>query len=181
MPRQTAPTRDLGPACIVWDPTGDNLDFKPTFGSVTYTSDVQSEDIMHDEHGVMPVNAMITGRLVTLIVPMTSPNLIDMQATMPSSTTHKTGGKTVVLKVPNVVGAIMFADAKEIRLQPVIDQVCQTDVNEWLHIWRCFPIEAHEVGYDLTNQRVFSVTFKVFSDDSSGNVGQIYRYGPAPS
>lgn len=181
MPRQVAPNRDMGPCCVIWDPSGDNLDFKPTLGSVTYTSDVQSEDIMHDEHGVVPVNAMITGRPVTLIVPMTSPNLIAMQATMPSSTTHKGAGRTVVLRVPNVVGTLMFADAKELILQPVLDQVCSTDINEWVHFWRVFPIESHEIANSLTDQKVFSVTFKVFVDDSSGNVGQIYRYGPAPS
>ena len=181
MPRQVAPNRDIGPACIVLDPTGINLDLRPTFGTVSYTSEVQFEDVMHDEHGVQPVDAMITGRLTSLTVPMTSPNLLTLQATIPSSTAHKVGGKYHTLKVPNAVGALMFASAVEIILKPVQDQVCSADVNEWVHIWRCFPIDQHDIGYDLTGQRVFSVLFKTFSDDSSGNVNQVYRYGPAPS
>lgn len=180
--RQSGPNRDLGPCCINWDPSGVNLELKPTFGSTMFNSTDNRAPIFHEEHGVAPVDSIFSGRVATLEVPMTSPNLVALEAVIPGATKHKVGGKTHVLRVPNPVGTRAFPSAVEIRVKPVISQVCSTNVNEWLHLWRAYPIAALAVGFEAeTGQRVYNVTFECYPDDASGNVGQIWRQGPAPS
>ena len=179
--RQSGPNRDLGPCCINWDPTGVNLEFKPTFGSVMFNSTDNQTDIFHDEHGVAPVDSVFTGRVATLEVPMTSPTLIDLEAVISGATKHKVLGKVHVLKVPNIVGVRAFPLAKEIIVKPVINQVCSATANEWLHLWRAYPVAALAIGYDNDGQRVYNVTFKCYPDDASGNVSQTWRQGPTPS
>lgn len=177
--RKTGPVRDLGPCCVIWDPTGVNLELGPTFGSVTFRSEDQSEDIFHDEYGVAPVDAVFTGRIATLEVPMTSPNLVNLTAMIHDATKHKVLGKYKIMKVPNVVGDNMLPVAKEIILKPEIDLVCSATTSEWLHIFRCYPVDSIEIGFDNAGQRVYNVTFKCFPDDASGQVGQLWRLGPA--
>ena len=179
--RQSGPNRDLGPCCIVWDPSGVNLELKPTFGSTMFNSTGNQEDIFHEQHGVAPVDSVFTGRVATLEVPMTSPNLVALEAVIPGSTKHKVLGKIHVLKVPNPVGTRAFPTAKEVIVKPVISQVCSADTNEWLHLWRAKPIEALAIGSDNSGQRVYNVLFKCYPDDASGNVSQIWRQGPTPS
>ena len=179
--RQSGPNRDLGPCCIVWDPSGDNLEFKPTFGSTMFNSADNRAQIFHDEHGVTPVDSVFVGRVATLEVPITSPNLITLEKVLPGATKHKVSGKIHSLRVPNPVGTRGFPDSKEIIVKPVISQSCSTDANEWLHLWRAYPIAALAIGYDNSGQRVYNVTFECYPDDASGNVGQIWRQGPTPS
>lgn len=178
MARGTGPPRDLGPCCVVWDPDGVNIEMTPVFGSVVFRSEDQSEDIFWEEHGRAPVDAVFTGRVATLEVPMTSPNLAQLEASIHDATKHKIATKYVLLKVPNPVGDNMLPIAKEIVLKPEIDRACSTTTSEWLHILRCYPVSAMEIAYDNATQRVYNVSFKCFPDDASGTVGLIWRFGP---
>ena len=175
----STPIRDLGPCCIVWDPDGDNIELKPCFGTVTFRGEDSAADIFENQHGEAPVDAVFTGRLITLEAPMTRSNLVQLEAVIHDATKHKHLGKYKILKVPNVVGDNMFPLAKEIILKPVLDRVCSATTSEWLHVFRCYPMAAFEIGYDNSGQRVYNVSFKVFPDDSSGNVGYLWRMGPA--
>lgn len=173
------PIRDLGPCCLIWDPAGVNLDLKPTFGSCTFRSEDNSEDVMEDEHGVAPVDAVFTGRVATFEAPITRPNLLQLEEIIHDSVKRKTGGKYKILDVPNPVGDNMKPIAKELIVKPVIDRVCSATTSEWLHLLACYPIASLEIGYDLTDQRVYNVTFKCFPSIDSGTVGLIWRFGPA--
>ena len=171
--------RDMGPCCITWDAIGVNLEMRPVLGSVTFRAETQSEDIFENQHGLAPVDAMFTGRVATLEVPMTRSNLAQLNVIIHDSVKRKTGGKYKILDVPNPVGDNMFPIAKEIILKPVIDRVCSIVTSEWVHIHRCYPIDAIELVWDNSTQRIYNVVFKCFPDDASGQVGDIYRLGPA--
>jgi len=177
--RQVGPPQDLGPCCVIWDPDTANLELGPTFGTVTFRSEDNVESIFHDKHGVTPVNAVYTGRVPTLEVPMTSPNLLQLETVIEASYKKKSLGKTKILWVPNPVGGAVFADSKEIILKPAVDQVCATNTAKWLHIFRAFPIANLELGFDNSGQRVYNVLFMVFPDDTSGLEGKLWRLGPA--
>ena len=179
MTRQIGPPRDMGPCCIVWDPDGVNLDMKPTFGTVTYRPEDQKEDVFHDEHGVAPVDSIHTGRPATLEVPMTSPNLAQLEAVIKGSTKKKSAGKYKILWVPNTVGCAVFANAKVIIVKPLCNQVCSAIEAEWLYIFRAYPFAQLEIGFDNNGQRVYNVLFKCYPDDVSGSNNMIYRFGPA--
>jgi len=179
MTRQVGPPRDLGPGCVNWDPAGDNLRFDPTFGTITFRSEDSVENILHDEHGVVPVDAVFTGRTAVLEVPMTSPNLLDLEKVIHDSEAKKSAAKYKILWVPNVVGDRLFPIAKEMVIKPVIDQVCSANTAEWLHILRCYPVSQLELGYDNSGQRIYNVMFACFPDDASGQEGKIWRFGPA--
>lgn len=177
--RRAGQIRDLGPCCIVWDASGVNLDFKPTYGTVTFRSEDNAADIFEDGQGLAPVDAIFTGRVASLEVPITRPDISTLEAVLHDSSKHKTGGKYKILKVPNVVGDNMFPNAKEIILKPLIDNVCSAATAEWIHILRCYPMSMYEIGFDNSGQRLYNVTFKCFPDDASGQVNLIWRMGPA--
>ena len=177
--RRAGQIRDLGPCCIVWDSAGTNLDFKPTYGTVTFRSEDNAEDIFEDGQGLAPVDAVFTGRVALLEVPITRPDISTLEAVMHDATKHKSSAKYKILKVPNVVGDNMFPLAKEIILKPLIDNSCSGTSSEWIHIHRCYPMSMYEIGYDNSGQRIYNVTFKCFPDDASGQVNQIWRMGPA--
>ena len=176
--RATGPPRDLGPCCVVWDPDTANIEMTPVFGSVVFRSEDQVEDIFWEEHGRAPVDAVFAGRVATLEVPMTSPSLTRLEVAIHDSVKQSVSGKWTILKVPNPVGDNMLPVAKEIIIKPEIDQGCSATTSEWLHIFRCYPVDAIEIAYDNATQRIYNVTFKCFPDDASGTVGLIWRFGP---
>jgi len=83
------------------------------------------------------------------------------------------------LKVSTHVGGAMYASAKEIIVKPVVDNVASVTTSEWLHIHKAYPVPGFEVTYDNAGQRVWRVTFKVFPSETSGQIGELWRYGPA--
>jgi hypothetical protein len=149
-----------------------DIELSPIFGDVYFRSEDQSEDIKEDGQGVTPIDAVMVGRITELQIPMTRSDLDQLEAVI--------GGSVAVgnvLSVSNRVGQAVFADAKEVILKPMEDNVCSAVNTEWLHIWRCYPMHAFEIPYNLSTQRIFNVVFKVFPDDLSGQVGEIWQVG----
>lgn len=168
------PFRDLGPVEVTWDPDGTPVTLSPFFGTVNLKSELQVADVKEDGQGDIPVDAVDIGRLVTLEIPMTRSSLTQLEKAIHGSTKTSTN-----LQVPNKVGNTLYALSKEIILKPMVDNVASVTTTEWIHIFKCYPIEKIEVGFDNANQRVLIVEFKVFPDRASGNVGELYRVGPA--
>jgi len=167
------PIKDLGPASVVWDPDGDNIELNPTFGGVVFTDEVKYKTIGEDGYGETPVDATFIGRECKLVVPMTRSSLAQLSNVIPSSA--KTGS---TLEVASSVGTQMFADAKEVIVKPLVDNVSSVVTSEWLHIRRAYPISKAEFKYDVSNQRICEVTFLCFPDDSTGHVGDMWQIGP---
>lgn len=165
------PFGDLGPCAVVWDPDGDNLELNPTFGGVTFTDDPKFKEIREDGYGETPVDATFMGRETKLVVPMTRSSLTQLAAVIPSSTK---GASNLV--VATSCGTQMFADAKEVIVKPMIDNVPSATPAEWLHIFRAYPIAKSDFKYGDA-QRTCEVTFLCFPDDTTGNVGDMWRIG----
>jgi hypothetical protein len=73
----------------------------------------------------------------------------------------------------------MFANAEELILKPLVNNTASATTTEWLHVHKTYPVAAVEFGYDNSGQRIINVTFRAFPDDTSGQVGEIWRMGPA--
>lgn len=169
-----APFRDLGPSFVRWDPTGANIDLNPTFGGVKLRDTLLFTDIFEDGQGETPVDAATKGRIVELEVPMTRFSLHQLSEVIEGSTI--TGTK---LEVANAVGNAMYAHAKEIIIKPTEDNVASATTTEWTHYFKCFPVVDQEIIFDNSAQRVAKILFKVFPDQTTANLGKMYRYGPA--
>jgi hypothetical protein len=73
----------------------------------------------------------------------------------------------------------MFANAHELVLKPMTNNLASTTPGEWLHVHKAFPIAKIDWSFDNAGQRVVMVTFKAFPDTLSGQVGEIWRMGAA--
>lgn len=164
------PIGDLGPVQVLWGGT----DLGPTFGGVVFKEEVHSVDIKEDGHGDSPVDAVFTGRLVTIECKFTRSTLAQLEAMITSSTAGATN-----LKVVNTVGDQMLANAEELILKPLVNNVASVTSTEWIHVHETYPVAAVEFGYDNSGQRIINVTFRAFPSSASGMVGEIWRMGPA--
>jgi len=162
--------KDLGPCQVLWN----NIDLGPTLGGVTFKEEQHSVDIKEDAHGDSPVDAITTGKVTSVEANFTRSSLTQLEYMIESSTKSATN-----LKVVNSVGNPMFANSKELILKPLVDNVASVTTSEWLHVHRTYPLGAQELKYDNSGQRIIKVVFKVFPDDLSTQVGEIWRMGPA--
>lgn len=164
------PVKDLGPCQVLYN----EVDLGPTLGGVTFKEELHTVDIHEDGHGDTPVDSIFNGRIVTIEAKFTRSSLAQLEAMIESSTKGASN-----LKVVNSVGNAMFADSEELILKPLVDNTASVTTSEWLHVHRAYPVAAVELPYDNSGQRVISVTFKAFPDDATGQVGEIWRMGPA--
>lgn len=164
------PIGDLGPCQVSWGGT----DLGPTLGGVVFKEEVHSVDIKEDGHGDTPVDAVFTGRIDTIECKFTRSTLAQMEAMITGSVAGANN-----LTVVNTVGDQMFANALELILKPLVNNVASVTNTEWLHVHRTYPVAAVEFGYDNSGQRIINVTFRAFPDDYSTRVGEIWRMGPA--
>jgi hypothetical protein len=162
--------KDLGPCAVYWN----SIFLGATLGGVTFKEDQHFQDVKEDGHGDTPVDAITTGKITTVEANFTRSSLTQLEY-MIESATKGTSNLTVV----NSVGNAMFANAKELILKPLVDNVASTNDEEWLYVRRTYPLGAPEFKYDNSGQRVLKVVFKCFPDDVSLHVGEIWRMGPA--
>ena len=132
-----------------------------------------SVDIKDDGQGDIPVESMTIGRKVSVEVPMTRSSWTQLEAVI-----HGSVEGTTNLAVPNSVGELMFASAEELVIKPKVNNVTSVTTTEWIHVFKTYPKEKMDLGFDLQGQRIVLIEFVVFPDDTSGNVGQLWRGGP---
>ena len=169
-----APFQDLGPCSVTWDLATLNVALNPTFGGVRFRDTLLHVGIKEDGQGETDVDAVDTGRTVGVEVPMTRFSLAQLNQVIGGSTLNGTK-----LDVANSVGNPLLALSKEILIKPMIDNVPTPTTTKWVHFHRCYPLIDLDIVFDNSEQRVAKVLFKVFPDDLSGNVGKMYRFGPA--
>lgn len=169
------PLKDLGPCTIIWDPSGANHDLGPVFGGVTFRDEVLSAPYKEDGHGETEFDTIHTGRVTELTVPMTGSNLAKLEAAIKGSVA---GAANLV--VSNKVGAACRANAKEVIVKPLVDNIPTADTSEWLHIFLAYPFSNLEYMYDNAGQRVTNVVFKCYPEFvASDEPYRMWRMGAA--
>ena len=170
MPTAPFPFKDLGPCQVLWN----SVDMGPTHGGVVFKEELHSVDIHEDGHGDTPIDAIFTGRIVSIEAKFTRLTLAQLDALIESATAG--ASKLTVL---NSVGNAMYANAKELVLKPLVDNVASATSSEWLHLLKAYPVASANFTYDNNNQRILTVVFKCFPSRDTGTLNQMWRVGPA--
>jgi len=168
------PFGDKGPVQVVWDYGGTPLILNPVLGTVSLTTTDSVSDVQEEGWGETPVDAVFTGTVVELQVPMARSalqQLIDLLEGVESGA----GPCTAIFKAK--AGCAMYENAKQVVLKPLCDNEPDADTCTWILLYKCFPYRTFELGFDREGQRVHMVVFKVFVNQDSGYKGKLYQYG----
>lgn len=158
---------------FIWDVGGTPVNMGPTTGAILFKSTQSTVDIFVDGYGDTPYDSVTKGRPVELELNMSEMNV--GRLSLIQGVTVETGP---VFKFDNNCGVSLRDAAKKITIKPKINLVVSTDATEWLSVYKCSPpLDVFEFGYDDESHRIFKVIFKVFPDDATGNVGNLWVIG----
>jgi len=117
------PFKDKGPVRLTWDYGDSNLVINPVLGTISFTTTDSVSDVQEEGYGETPVDAVFTGTVVELNVPMTRSTLAQLTALLEGV---ESGGENIaIFSVKS--GCDMYSDAKQILIQPLCDNVPDTD------------------------------------------------------
>jgi hypothetical protein len=170
-----SPNRDLSPCVVVWEPGLLEVKIEKTHGGVFFLDEIRKQEINEDQQGETPVDRVTKGRLCSLTVPMTRYTIAQLAKFIDGGVD---GTPIAKLEVSNVVGGTEFSRAKEIIVKPIIDGAISVDADEWLHIHRAYPTTNLNQAYDNAGQRNVDIVFNGYPDDLSGQVNEMWRFGP---
>jgi len=167
------PFGDKGPVQVVWDYGGTPLVLNPVLGTVTLRATDSVSDVQEEGWGETPVDAVFTGTVVELEVPMTRSTLDQLTSLLEG--VESGAGGIAIFKAK--AGCDMYANAKQVVLKPLCDNQPDSDTSHWILLYKCFPYRTFELGFDREGQRVHMVVFKVFVNQDSGYEGKLFAYG----
>lgn len=168
------PFKDKGPVQVTWDYGGSNLIINPVLGTISLRVTDGVSDVQEEGYGDAPVDAVFTGTVVELDVPMVRSDLDTLIALLAGV---ESGAQADIAIFSNKVGCAMYEDAKAIVLKPLCDNAPDADSKTWIELYKCHPYREFDLGFDREGQRVHMVKFKVFVNQDSGYEGKLYQVG----
>lgn len=148
----SGPTQDLGPAKVTW-----GTDELAVFDEVRWTLTGQNAEVFENVFGATPVDTIFLGySACEVTVPATRLTLAKLQAVLPGGSISGSG--LVKANVDNVVGMSMYDNGLPLIIQPYVDGVASTI--KALRLERTYPTPNFDVVFNLTDQRVYGLTFK---------------------
>ena len=168
------PMGDISPCVIIWDyEGGGQVHIGPYLGTISFRATDSIADVQEEGYGDAPVDGVFAGTVVELDVPMAR-NTLAQLAKMLALTTDmgslSASGKVLTLR--NTAGCDMYANAKQLLIIPICNNVPNPDPNSWTLLYKCHPYREFELGFDRNTQRVHQVKFKVFPNQDSGFCGE---------
>lgn len=168
------PIGDKGPVCVTYDWGGANLRIDPYHDTVTFTDESEVEWVFEDGFGRTPVDGIDAGNILGLEIPLARNTLTMLNGLLPG--TALTGTTNLIFSAR--AGCSWYDSAVAILLQPKCDNVCDTDPNHWMRIFKVYPYRAFSLPFNYADQRVFNVKFAVFpNQDSDATMGELYEIG----
>jgi hypothetical protein len=163
---------------IVWDPSGDNLEFTPVLGAIRIKSEQETQEIKQSGYGNTPIDHRTSGKIGnTIEFDVTRPDLTRLINTIYGATLG-TGSGSVEAVIGNKSGNSLYADAKEVRIKPIEDDVISTTLSEHVVFFKCSePVEALDLGYAIDEQQIFSVKMFFYPSRATATLGQLYKIG----
>lgn len=151
----------LGVCRVLFD--GQDMGF--TKGGVDVTVSTETHEVQVDQYGQTPINEYVTGRTVTVKVPLAETTLENLTAIMPGATlvTNSTTNAARV-DVPTAVGTSLIALAKELVLHPIAKP--DTDKSEDFIVHKAATAGALDYSYKLEDERIFNCEFKGYPNDN---------------
>ena len=169
------PMGDIGPCEFVWDYGGTGLKLSPFLGKVELSMKDSIQKVYEEGMGDAAVDAVYSGSVLELTVPMTRSTLAQLQAVRPGSTIAGSV-KTLI----NKAGTDMYVNAKAVVIKPMRDGVVSTVHSEWIELFKVHPYREFAIGFERSGQRVFSIKFLVFPSQDSGHWGEFGTIGVTP-
>ena len=112
------------------------------------------------------------GTPIELDVPMARNLLTQLEKTIAYEDMGSLSASGKVLTLRNIAGVDMYANAKQIVIAPIRNNVPDPDPNSWYLLYKCHPYREFELTWDRAGQRVHMVKFKVFPNQDSGYCGE---------
>lgn len=159
------PTRDLGPAIVVWGATT----ISEIFEEVRLTlKGTDPAEVFEAIFGSTPVDSVVTGYSeCSVTVPATRIALATLATLLPGGTNSGGAGGGVKLKPQNVVGLSMYEHGLPLFVKPIVAGVAQVN-GHWMRLEKAYPTPNFDVVFDLRTQRVYGLTFKAHPDATTG-------------
>ena len=165
------PIGDISPCVIIWDyEGGGQMHIGPYLGTVSLRMTDSISDVQEEGYGDAPVDAVFAGTIVELDIPMARSTLNQLEATIGYVGMGSLVGKVLTLK--NMAGCDMYANAKQIVIAPICNNVPNILPETWTLLYKCHPYREFELTWDRAGQRIHMVKFKVFPNQDSGYCGE---------
>lgn len=170
MPR--LPMGDLGPVEIYWRyGESGQITISPFLGAVVLRMSDTINDIQEEGFGEAAVDAAFGGATMELETPLTRSTLDQLEAVLLGTLVGN------VLTLKGMVGCDMYADAAQMVLKPVCDNMPSVIPAEWIQLYKTYPYRAFELTFDRSTQRVFLVKWKIFISQDSATYGDFGTLG----
>ena len=157
---------DKGPCVMVWGfGESDAAYLGKTLGDVKLGMETNVSDINEDQAGDAAVNAILTGSIITLEVPLTRLSVRELARVL---NVEESG---CVVPIQNQVGCDLYSLAKALVIKPICGNVISTNPCEWIHLFKTYPVAGLDLTFNKDTQRIFPVKFKVFVSQESAQEG----------
>ncbi len=160
------PTRDLGPAIVVW---GSNT-IAEIFGDVKWILTGENAEVFEAIYGATPVDTIMTGySACEVTIPASRITLAALAAILPGGTNSGGASGSIEFKVSgsgSVMGTSMYDNALPLFIKPIVDGIAVAN-GKWLRLEKTYPTPDYEVDFNLTDQRVYGLKFKAHPDATS--------------
>ena len=159
------PTRDLGPAIVVWGATT----ISEIFEEVRLTLAGADPGVVKEAiYGDTPVDRIMLGYSdCNLTVPATRIARATLATLLPGGTNSGGASGYVGIKPGNEVGRSMYDNGLPLFVKPVVDGAASSNGN-WMRLEHAYPIANFDVVFNLRDQRVYGLTFYAHPDETSG-------------
>lgn len=157
---------NLGTCTIDYDGT----DLGLTIGGVEVVVETQTHKTSVDQFGDTVVAERITGRNITVSLPLAETTLDNLVAIMPGAT--KVGSDPYKVEVQSGTGISLLALAKKLTLHPV--ELPTNDKSRDLIIPKAATAGGMQFAYKSNEEQVYSCEFMGYPDTDNGDILFIY-------
>lgn len=158
---------------LTWDVDGTPIVMGPTDGGILFKSELSTVPINQDGYGDAEYDAVTKGRVTSLEI-----NMREMTVERLGLIQGCTVTTGPIFTFDNSCGVSLRDLAVKIRIKPIVNLVTSVTTSEWLNIFKVSPpLDVFEFTYDDENKRLWKAILKVFPDDTTGNVGNLYAFG----
>lgn len=146
----------------------DGIDLGLTKGGVEVSVSTDTYKTEVDQFGKTAVKEQITGRNVSVKVPLAETTIQNISALMPGTTIVTSVGGALHLEATTGVGTDLLASAKELRLHPIA--LIDTDYSEDFVVYKAATAGALTFAYKLDSERIFNADFTGYPDAATGKL-----------
>ncbi len=175
------PTRDLGPAIVVWGATS----IDEIFDEIRWTLTGESAQVFEMLYGATPVDEIFLGySACSITIPATRMTLATLATLLPGGTHSGAPTGRVGVAVAGsgaAVGISMYDNGLPLFIKPIVAGVASAN-GKWMRLEHTYPVPNFDVVFNLRDQRVYGLTFKACPDATSkllwsvGNVPETASY-----